>query len=373
MSSTTIPGFTVELAHDVAEGAAADITTLLRSAQHLTMSEWGARLEDEFAAMAGVRHAVAVATGTAALEIALRAANVTGRDVIVPTNTFGATPVAVLRAGGKPVLCDSAEGSLTPGPEQVERAITPDTAAVIIVHIGGHLSREVDAIDEVCARRRIALVEDAAHAVGSSAGGRGPGARGVGAAYSFFNTKVLSAGEGGMLATNSDDVAASARLLRDHAKDSKGAMATTGGSWRLPELTAVLAHHQLAALPRTIAGRARVATLYEELLSRCEVPVVRPAAGTTSNWYKLIVPTGSLSADAVEAGLARRGVQPAGRVYAVPCHRQGAFAAMASSPLPVADRHADGHVCLPIHSAMGEDEVTRVVSAFLEVLADGVA
>lgn len=368
MTVAPLPGFLLELSPSVAERAAADIATLLRTAQHLTMGMWGERFEAAFARAAGTQYAVATATGTAALEIALRAAGVTGREVVVPTVTFGATPVAVLRAGGIPVLCDSAPCGIVPGPAEVEQVLSARTAAVVVVHIGGLIDPGTEAIATLCRERGVALVEDAAHAAGSTLGGRGPGHLGLAAAYSFFNTKVLSCGEGGMLATDDPDVVSTARLLRDHAKDPTGAMTTTGYSWRLPELSAVLGTYQLDELPSIIAGRAAVAAAYIEAVQQAGIAVVAPGEGTTSNWYKVIVQTATMSGDDVERGLTARGVTPAGRVYAVPCHRQVAFAEFGLGPFTNADLHADNHVCLPIHSTMRTAEVERVVAALVKVL-----
>jgi perosamine synthetase len=363
---TPLPGFVLELSPLVAAGAAADIAELLGTTQHLTMGTWGERFEEAFARAVGTTYAVATATGTAALEIALRAAGVAGREVVVPTITFGATPVAVLRAGGVPVLCDSAPGGIVPGPTEVEQALSRRTVAVVVVHIGGLVDPGTAAIATLCRDRGIVFVEDAAHATGSTAAGRGPGHHGLGAAYSFFNTKVLSCGEGGMLATDDPDVVAIARLLRDHAKDPRGAMATTGYSWRLPEISAVLGVHQVSELPAIIAGRAAVAAAYVDLARREGIDIVEPAQGTASNWYKAIVRTPTMSGDALERGLAARGVTPAGRVYAVPCHRQAAFAEYGRRPFPNADWYADHHVCLPIHSSMVHADVERVVGALAE-------
>lgn len=362
----SLPGFVLELSPSVAENAAVDIAELLRTGQHLAMGTWGERFEEAFAGVVGTQYAVATASGTAALEIALRAASVAGREVVVPTITFGATPVAVLRAGGIPVLCDSEPDGIVPGLSEVEQVLSQRTAAVVVVHIGGLVDPGTAAIAALCRDRGIAFIEDAAHATGSTAAGGGPGRHGLGAAYSFFNTKVLSCGEGGMLATDDPDVAATARLLRDHAKDARGAMATTGYSWRLPETSAVLGVHQLGELAATIGGRAAVAATYVNVARQAGMAVVRPADGTTSNWYKVIVRTTPLSGDHVERGLAARGVTPAGRVYAVPCHRQAAFAEYGRGRFPNAELYADSHVCLPVHSAMCQADVERVVGALAE-------
>lgn len=368
MTERVLPGFTLELAPEVANRASRDIGGLLRSAQHLTMGVWGERFERTFAEFVGTEHAVAVATGTAALEILLRSAEVAGKEVVVPSNTFGATIVAVLRAGGTPVFCDVAPKGIVPGLSEVERVLTPRTRAVVVVHLGGVIDTSTEEIAQLCADRRILLVEDAAHAAGSIFDGAGPGKAGLGAGFSFFNTKVLSTGEGGMVATNSEEVASLARLLRDHAKDARGGMAVTGGSWRLSESTAVLGVHQLEQLPSTISGRTRVASQYVEVLREAGIGVVAPGERCASNWYKVIVHTEATRPAEVERELRAQGIQLAGAVYAVPCHRQKAFRPFYTSPLPNTDAYADSHVCLPIHSMMTSGDVERVTTAVRKVL-----
>jgi perosamine synthetase len=184
---------------------------------------------------AGTRHAVSVASGTAALEIALRAVGVAGGEVVVPTNTYGATVVAVLRAGAVPVFADTAE-DMSVSVEDVAAKLGPRVRVVVTVHIGGLVSPHTVELARLCEERGVPLAEDAAHAAGASYQGRSAGSFGAAAAFSLFSTKVMTSGEGGLPVTNDEQIRDTARLLRDHAKNADGTMSTTGYNWRLTEM-----------------------------------------------------------------------------------------------------------------------------------------
>lgn len=158
----------------------------------LTLGKYGSQFEEKFALFCSCRHAVAVNSGTSALEIIFRALGVEGKDVIVPTNTFFATAAAVVHAGGRPVLVDMDPESFAVRPEDIEDRITPRTAGVVVVHIGGIISRRIKELQELCKRKGIWLVEDAAHAHGSSYEGTKAGAFGIAGSFSFYPTKVMT-------------------------------------------------------------------------------------------------------------------------------------------------------------------------------------
>ncbi|HEY3096420.1 MAG TPA: aminotransferase class I/II-fold pyridoxal phosphate-dependent enzyme, partial [Acidimicrobiia bacterium] len=157
----------------------------------LTLGPHTRELEESFRNRHDAPYAVAVSSGTSALEIILRSLGVEGRDVVVPANTFFATAAAVVHAGGAPRFADVAQDTLALSAETVEAALTENTAGVIVVHIGGLISPEVEAIKQLCDARGLFLVEDAAHAHGSSLDGRPAGAFGVAGAFSFYPTKVM--------------------------------------------------------------------------------------------------------------------------------------------------------------------------------------
>lgn len=342
---------------------------LLRSRAFLTMGERCAEFEARFASFAGVPHAVAVSSCTGGLEIILRAIGVEGAEVIVPTNTFAATAFAVLHAGGVPVFADCGE-DLAVDPADVERRITPATRAVIAVHIGGLVSGSAVRLRELCGSRGLALVEDAAHACGSSLNGSAAGSLGDAAAFSFFSTKVMTTGEGGMITTPDERIAATARLLRDQAKvQGQNRHEVFGSNWRLTELQAIVGLTQLARLPELIAGRERVARIYDQAFAGAELvrPVTVPP-GSRPNWYKYMLVTRDEGAAVAARMVPERGVTLGGTVYDVPCHQQPVFARFVRGPLPVAEHLCRHHVCPPIYPSLTNDEARRVADAVLEAV-----
>jgi perosamine synthetase len=353
-------------AADRAEIAAA-VAEILGSGA-LTLGPYTQRFEAAFAAAHASRHAVAVASGTAALDIILRAVGVRGRDVVVPANTFYATAAAVLQAGGRPVFADVDAATFALSSSTLEASLTPDTAAVVLVHIGGLISPQVDDLRALCEERGIALVEDAAHAHGSTFGGRFAGSFGVAAAFSFYPTKVVTCGEGGMVLTGSDVLAQEAQIYRDQGKGAFTANhhVRLGSAWRMSELHAATGLVHLRRMEGFITRRREVAARYDKALAGLDglQPLAEPP-GCRSNIYKyiaLLAP--DLDRAAFRSGLAERyQVRLSGEVYDLPLHRQPVLAEYAGPPLPVAEDLAARHVCLPVHSDMTDSEVDQVLTA----------
>ena len=212
-----------------------------------------------------MRHAIAVNSGTSALEIILRSLGIEGRDVLVPTNTFFATAAAVVHAGGNPVLLDMDPESFSVRPDAVEKNLTPKTAGMIVVHIGGIVSAQMPALVELANRKGLWLVEDAAHAHGSSLRSTKAGAFGIASSFSFYPTKVMTSAEGGMIVTNDDRIAEESRIYRDQGKASftVNAHVRMGYNWRMSEPHAIIGLRHLERLPAMIADRRAIAAIYD--------------------------------------------------------------------------------------------------------------
>jgi dTDP-4-amino-4,6-dideoxygalactose transaminase len=346
------------------------IDEVLRSGQ-LTLGRHGQAFEAEFAGLIGVKHAIAVSSGTSSLEIIFRALGVSGRDVIVPTNTFVACAAAVLHAGGRVRFADVDPATLCLDAKRLEAALTPDTAGVVLVHIGGMVAPEVAAIADLCRARGLWLVEDAAHAQGSTHLGRQAGTFGLAGSFSFYPTKVMTSGEGGMIVTDDDRIHEEALIYRDQGKAGFHANVHTrlGYNWRMSELHAVVGRSQLRRLPEFIEARQKVAAVYDRGLADCEAlaPLI-PPAGSSSNYYKYVA---FLRRPVDRAELKRLlrerdGVPLTGEVYELPCHRQPVFASLSGGPLPDAEAACASHVCLPISPRMTTEEAEYVVAALRE-------
>ena len=313
---------------------------------------------------------MAVSSGTAALEIILRSIGVAGRDVVVPANTFFATAEAALRAGGRPVFADIDPVTFALSPQTVPAALTPQTAAVLLVHIGGLISPQVAELRAICAERGIALVEDAAHAHGSSYDGQPAGSFGAAAGFSFFPTKVVTCGEGGMILTSSADMSSrrGSTATRARAAVSANHHVLHGYAWRMSELAAVTGLVHLRRLRRVHRAPPRGGRpVRRSALAGLDGldPLGEPP-GCRTNFYKYIavLPPGADRAAGSGRQLAdEHEVRLAGEVYDLPLHRQPVFAEFAGPPLPVAEDLCARHICLPVHSDMTADEVDQVVTA----------
>jgi len=339
----------------------------------LTLGPFTRELEEGFRTRHDVPHAVAVSSGTSALEIILRTLGVQDREVVVPANTFFATAAAVLHAGGTARFADVAPDTLALSAETVEAALTENTAGVVLVHIGGLITREVDAIRDLCDRRGLFLVEDAAHAHGSSLDGRPAGSFGVAAAFSFYPTKVMTTGEGGMIVTADERIRDDAVIYRDQGKAGflGGDHVRLGYAWRMSELQAAVGVVQLRRLDEFIKIRREVGAQYDEGLAGIEgITPLMSVSGAETNYYKYIAMLApGIDRQEVKAALREQhGVSLSGEVYASPLHQQPVFAGLHEGSLPVAEDVCSRHVCLPIHSDMTHDEAAYVLASLRAVL-----
>jgi len=366
-TAPVVPAARIEFAPEDRAWILSQIDEMLTSGQ-LTLGSHGRALEEQFAQLCGVSHAIAVGSGTCALEIILRAQGVEGKDVLVPANTFFATAAAVVHAGGTPVLMDTDPETFGTHPDEIERRITPNTAGAVVVHIGGIVSPHMKHIQERLSQHNLWLVEDAAHAHGSTFGGTSAGAFGSAAAFSFYPTKVMTAGEGGIITTSDDRIADEAKIYRDQGKASftQNAHTRLGYNWRLSEPHAAIARRHLERLPEMIEKRQHVAAIFDTGLAECSnLTPLSPGEGASCNYYKYIAVTRErLDRKALKAQLREEwGVSLAGEVYEDPIQRQPIFESYAVEPLPVSEDVCARHICLPVFPSMTDEQAHRVVEA----------
>jgi perosamine synthetase len=339
----------------------------------LTLGKYGIEFEQKFAALCGVRHAIAVNSGTSSLEIILRALGVEGKDVLVPTNTFFATAAAVVHAGGTPVLVDMDPETFGITPEEIEKRLTAKTAGMVVVHIGGLVSGRMPQLVDLATQKGLWLVEDAAHAHGSSHQGTRAGSFGIAGSFSFYPTKVMTSAEGGMIVTDDPRIAEEARIYRDQGKASftQNAHIRMGYNWRMSEPHAIIGLRHLERLPEMIRDRQAAAAIFDREidcfrnLQRLSVP-----SGGVCNYYKYIaVLKAKRDRKELKALLREKfGVSLAGEVYEDPLHKQPVFEKYAPASLPVSEDLCARHICLPVFSGMTEPEALHVVSALREVI-----
>jgi dTDP-4-amino-4,6-dideoxygalactose transaminase len=339
--------------------------------------------ERAFSELTGARHALAVANGTAALHLALLALECgPGDEVVVPSLTFVAAANAIRMVGATPVFCDIVgDGDLNLDPEDVERAVSPQTKAIVALHYGG-FPCEMDALLALADRYGIRIVEDAAHAPGSSWRGRSCGTIGDVGCFSFFSNKNLPVGEGGMLVTDDADLAEHLRLLRSHGMTtltwdrhrghaSSYDVVLPGLNYRLDELHAAMGVVQLRRLPEENAARARIAARYREKLHGTGGLRMafsdRLGDGSSAHHLAVALVPDGLSRDGVRAELARRRIQTS--LHYPPIHQFSAYRGTGRSrSLPKTENATQQAVTLPLFAHMTDEQVNLVIDTLVDAV-----
>jgi dTDP-4-amino-4,6-dideoxygalactose transaminase len=359
----------------------ADIAETLRLVEQclrtgmLVMGPLAAEFERKFADMVGVKHAVAVSTGTAALEIGLRCMDLRGREVIVPTETFVASANSVLLAGGRPVFAEVRPDTLCLDLEDVARRITPNTAGVMTVHMAGLVQPDIVALRRLCDDRGIFLVEDAAHAPGASVDGQRAGSFGRFGCFSFYATKVITSGEGGMLTTDDPALADLARSYRNHGANLQGTdYARVSANSRLPEVCAAIGLVQLGHLDEFITRRRQIADRYRAALKAVRGLTLPPDAANLRHvyWNYLVMLAEGTDRTALAKRLMDEFGVPVAWPYDPPCHLQPVFMRELGTrlgDLPQSERALRRHLALPMHVALTDEEVDHVAQSLTTCLA----
>jgi dTDP-4-amino-4,6-dideoxygalactose transaminase len=318
--------------------------------------------EQWFADFSDTTGAVGVASGTAALELILEAMGI-GKDaeVIIPANTFIATPAAVIRVGARPVLVDVEEATSNLDPALIDAAVTPRTRAIMPVHLYGHPAR-MDEINAVAARHGVPVIEDACQAHGARYKGRRAGSLGQAAAFSFYPAKNLGAfGDAGMVTSNDAAVLDRVRLLRDHGRTSKYEHSVIGQNARLDNLQGAILAIQARQLEAWNGARRRAARWYARHLQDAGLvlPVESPDAESSYHLYVVR----SAERDALREHFDAHGVGT-GIHYPIPIHLQPACRDLGVKPgaMKVTERLSAEILSLPMHPFLTEDDVAHVAA-----------
>jgi dTDP-4-amino-4,6-dideoxygalactose transaminase len=325
-------------------------------------------LEAELAALCGVSHGVGVNSGTDALVLALKAVGVRpGDEVITSAFSFVASGSAVVMLGATPVFVDIVPSTYNLDPALVERAVTPRTRAIVAVHLYGQPAA-MDAIGDIARARGLAVVEDAAQAVGAAYAGRPAGSWSDAACLSFYPTKNLGGcGDGGMVLTSRDDIAEAVRRLRDHGSPRKYEHVELGYSSRLDELQAALLRVKLRHLPAWNDRRRSVAALYRELLRGAPLALAEEVPPARHVYHQFTVRTPKR--DALLAALGEAGIGTAVH-YPSPIPAQPLFAMPDTDrAFPQATRAAAEVLSLPCFPELTEEEIRTVAAAVSAALA----
>lgn len=333
-------------------------------------SHWLDRFESRLARHTGTRHAVGVSSGTAGLELALRALDIgPGDEVVLAALGYVATANAVCHTGATPVFVDSDETTLAIDPHALAAAMTPATRAVVVTHLFG-LPAAMPAIMTTASRHGAAVVEDACQALGTRLAGEAAGSLGRLGVFSFSATKPVTAGEGGAVITGDPILADRVQRLRNHARDPDRADYTEIGlSARLAEPAAALAWAQLERLPESVLVRQQVADRYHDALGNCrELRLPAVSAGARISWFGYPLRLKEAQRDPVLAALNDAGIEA--RAYFQPLHQYKAHRGHPRvGELAVAEAAGRELLTLPLHAGLTAAHVDTIVAALRGALA----
>jgi perosamine synthetase len=325
-----------------------------------------AAFEAEFSAIVGNRHCVAVNSGTSGLHMALEAIGMdTGDEVIVPSFTFAATANSVALTGATPVFVDIDPLTFNIDPKAIEAAITPKTKAIQPVHLYGQPASMTE-IMEIAKRHDLFVVEDAAQAHMASFNGIPVGAIGDAGVFSFYPTKNMTSGEGGMIITASDEIARQSRLLRNQGMEKRYENEIVGFNTRMTDIHAAIGRVQLRKLAKWTQQRQANAKFLDENLKGVVVPYVAPGAVHVYHQYTIRVV--GHNRDAFGAEMTKRGVGN-GVYYPIPVHRLPSFGL--TFDLPNTTSAANEVLSIPVHPALSQADLETIVSVVNSIAAAG--
>ncbi|WP_262270208.1 DegT/DnrJ/EryC1/StrS family aminotransferase [Microvirga yunnanensis] len=328
--------------------------------------------EKSFAEFCGVKHAIATNNGTTALHLALVALGLEpGDEVIVPTVTYIATANAVRYCGATPVLVDVCQETMNIDPRDIERKITSRTRGIIPVHLYGHPA-DMEAVNRVASKHGLWVVEDAAEAHGAEVLGRKVGGLGTCATFSFFGNKIVTTGEGGMVTTNNDELAAKLRLLRGQGMDPQRRywFPVVGYNYRMTNIQAAIGLAQMEMIDKALSDRGTLANWYNDALAGMQnkilLPRQEPWAKQVYWMYTIFLRYGDgADRDAVMGALDEAGIET--RPVFHPMHVLPPYKEDAA--YPTADLWAQRGINLPTHQDLTRDDVQRIAASLERALA----
>ena len=333
---------------------------------NLTFGDKLEEFENNFASYTGTKYAVAVNSGTSALEASLRYYDLRGGEVIVPTNTFVASANAVIFAGGTPTMVDMDPTNLCADFEDIKKSISPRTKGIIIVPMCGYIPPYMLELKKLCKRENLFLLEDAAHAHGASIDGKKAGSIGDVGCFSFFPTKLMTTGEGGMVTTNNKALADYVKQVRHHGQKN-GLMTELGYNWRMSTINAIIGIHQLKRLDSFIEKRNEVAKKYSEAFKNIEeIELIEvPSNIVHGYWKHPILIKSKYTALEFHKILKEKYNIDTGTVYYPPVHLQPYYKenfGYKEGDFPTSEKNLIREVCLPIFVDITDEQVDYVIN-----------
>jgi perosamine synthetase len=360
-------------APDIDDVDIAAVVEVLRSGR-LSLGPKIEAFEEAISQYIGVRHAVAVSSGTAALHLIVKALGLgPGDEVLVPSFTFAASINALLYEGVMPVFCDIEDTTYNLDPMGLEKSITPKTKAVLAVDVFGH-PVDWEAVTRIAAKHHLRVIDDSCEALGAEYAGRKVGQFGDAAAFAFYPNKQITTGEGGAIVTNDSEIARIARSLRNQGRGEMGSWLEherLGFNYRMDEMSAALGLSQLQRIETFLAKRQHVADLYSSRLSavpRVRMQLVRP--NVRMSWFVYVITLDEeVDRGAVVRAMEERQIPVRG--YFPPVHLQSYIVGRGNcriEKLPVTESVARRTLALPFHNQLAAKEVDEVIEALYEAV-----
>lgn len=343
-----------------------DIEAILASGQ-LMLGPWAQKLEDRFASLSTRQHAVSVNSCTTALHLALSFAGIKGKEVLVPAGSFVTDVSVVTFAGGHPVLVDINQETLSFDIEDLKRKVTANTRAMIWVHLTGIIARDYQEIIDFATTHDLFLIEDAAHAHGATIDGTPAGSFGDASTFSFYPTKIVTSGTGGMLTTDNIDLANYAREVRIFGKQlGTGEIVHFGNDWFLDEIRACVAYHHASELESQVAHRRAIADRYRHRLSnQIGLRLLDVPDGTAPAWYQYPV----FLAKGIDRKVLIDTLKATYRIEAKgiykPVHLEQIFEPLDDGTLKVTEDTLLRSLCLPMHAEMREEDADFIAGVLI--------
>ena len=333
---------------------------ILSSDRPLGESKYVKEFETKFSKLVGSQYSVACSNGTTAIELALKSIDIKGKKVVCPSNTFFATTVAIENAGGEVVLVDCEKETFSISYNHLKKIISEqEIGAVVIVHIGGIISKDISKIVSLCKKNNIPLIEDAAHAQTSQTLSYTAGTIGDIACFSFLPTKVMTTGEGGMITTNNKEYYEKIKSLKNFGRDNQNAgiiVNPDGNNFKVHEFTGLMGSLECDRVISRVERRNILLNRYVENLSDSNFKVIKQNEGRCS-YYKCIV-LSPYNTDELKQFCKEHNISLTGEVYKIPVHQQPLYSEkFDSSQLKNTNYIANKHICPPLYPELSETEV----------------
>lgn len=346
---------------------------ILSSDRPLGESKYVTEFESKFGNLVKSKYTMACSNGTTAIELALKAINVHGKKVLIPSNTFFATSVAVTNSGGIVELVDMENESFSLCPKDLESKLTSDVGAVIIVHIGGIISHKISKIVELCKKMNVPLIEDAAHAHLSYRGKYRAGIIGDIGCFSFFPTKVMTTGEGGIVTTNNKNYYEKMKSLKNFGRDINDAgiiVNHEGNNFKINEFTGLLGSIECDRVESRIGRRSMLLDRYYNNLKSTKYNVIKQKGEGVCSYYKAIITT-PIDSSWLKTYCKENGVSLTGEVYKIPVHLQPLYKEQFFYVnLPNTDYYCNHHICPPLYPELTVAEVDYICDILKQAIID---